>query len=280
MKISQSHLLLAAASLLLLSCGSGTSPEPAPSRPSGMKYIPGGTFQMGQVGVAEPIHSITVSPFYMDSTELTQADYLALMGVNPSYFTGDLNRPVESVSWFDAALYCNKRSKQGGLDTAYRYDAKLVYAGTTTCSLLTNLQVDMTKNGYRLPTEAEWEYTCRAGTTTRCFWGDDSSAGGSYAWDYANSNSTTHPAATKLPNAWGLYDMAGNVWEWCNDWYDTYQSGAQTDPQGAANGSFRVLRGGSWYNDLSGVGDLRSACRGGSSPDGCGDGYGFRCVVR
>jgi len=223
----------------------------------GMRIISGGTFLMGQVGItsAEPVHSVTVSSFYMDTTEVTQADYLALMGVNPSGFPTVTNGPVENMTWFDAVLYCNKRSKRDGKDTVYSYTSVTGTPGDG-CTDLGGLTITMTKNGYRLPTEAEWEYACRAGTTTDYYWGAD--AIDNYAWYSVNSGSTTHPVAGKLPNAFGLYDMNGNVWEWNNDWYGTYVAGAVTDPTGVASGSGRVFRGGSAFHDET---NLRSAYR-------------------
>jgi formylglycine-generating enzyme required for sulfatase activity len=128
---------------------------------------------------------------------------------------------------------------------------------------------------FRLPTEAQWEYACRAGSTTRYCFGDDDSELGEYAWYAANSGNTTHPVGEKKPNAWGLYDMHGNVWEWCQDWYDSgyYAKSPTDDPTGAATGSDRVYRGGSWGNP---AGLCRSADRLGSGPGGRGSFLGFR----
>jgi formylglycine-generating enzyme required for sulfatase activity len=220
----------------------------------------------------------------MDTTEVTQVDYQALMLVNPSYFTGDSLRPVETVTWFDAVLYCNKRSKRDSLDTVYSYTSVTVTPGNG-CTALGGLANDFTKNGYRLPTEAEWEYACRAGSTTDYYWGKnypqttsaDTLAIESSAVCFYNSPTGTQPVATKKPNAWGLYDMSGNVWEWCNDWYGSYSSGSQTDPTGPSTGTYRVLRGGSWnFNVL----DLCSAARFGGAPVNRLNYNGFRCVRR
>jgi formylglycine-generating enzyme required for sulfatase activity len=161
---------------------------------------------------------------------VTQAEYLAVAGSNPSSFTGDANRPVEQVSWNDAVAYC------ATLTTSER-TAGRIPAGW----------------GYRLPTEAEWEYACRAGArTTRFSYDDDLSAAalGNYAWFDPNSGSTTHPVGQKLGNPWGLMDMHGNVFEWCQDYYNTYPVGSATDPQGPASGSTHVIRGGRW-NDIA-----------------------------
>ena len=245
----------------------------------GMTLLNGGTFQMGQLGIAEPIHQVTISSFYIDTTEVTQADYFTLMGVNPSKFIGDSKLPVEQVTWFDAVLYCNKRSKRDRKDTVYLYTGISGIAGNG-CSNLVGLTINYLKKGYRLLTEAEWEYSCRAGTTTKCFWGDDSSAGGNYSWSYINSGSITHIVATKKANPWGLYDITGNVWNWCNDWFGNYSSSVQVDPVGANSGTSKVTRGDCCrYPDIE---YLRSACRANYSPSvsNAGDRYiGFRVLL-
>ena len=191
-----------------------------------MVLIPPGTYTMGcsasnAYGCKsdETQHQVTLTnAFYMSRTEVTQAQWVAKMGGNPSYFRGDTSRPVEQVSWNDIQPFC-------------------------------------TNNGLRLPTEAEWEYAFRAGTTT-AFHGmpgylngtNDDNQLGTIAWFYSNSGSQTRPVAGKAANGFGLYDMSGNVWEWCQDWYGTYASGAQTNPTGPGSGIYRVLRGGSWDN--------------------------------
>jgi formylglycine-generating enzyme required for sulfatase activity len=243
----------------------------------GMKFISGGTFFMGQTGIEVPIQTVTVSAFYMDTTEVTQSDYLALMGVNPSSFSTVTKGPVENMTWFDAVLYCNKRSKRDGKDTVYSYTAVSGTPGNG-CTALGGLAITMTKNGYRLPTEAEWEYACRGGTTGTYYWGEatDSATVCLYCWFYINSGSTTHSVAGKLPNALGLYDMAGNVWEWNNDWYGTYVAGAVTDPTGATSGTNRVMRGGCWGYDAQ---YLRSAQRYFNRPPFRNGDVGFRVAL-
>lgn len=242
-------------------------------------HITGGSFVMGSGDSldrnASPLHQVTVTTLYMDSTEVTQADYQKVMGVNPSYITGDNARPVETVTWFDAVLYCNARSVKSGKDSIYRYTAVSGTPGNG-CTGLTNISIDYTKNGYRLPTEAEWEYACRAATTSAYYWGQ--SIDEAFCWYPVNSDALTHPVGQKIKNAFGLYDMSGNVWEWCNDWYGSYTSGAQTDPTGAATGSSRVTRGGSWY--VLKVEALRSAYRDALGPDKRYNNIGFRCVRR
>ncbi|MBL8028893.1 MAG: formylglycine-generating enzyme family protein [Fibrobacteres bacterium] len=217
-----------------------------------MKQIPGGTFQMGDSTYSKPVHTVNVSTFWMDSTEVTQSDYYAVTGVNPSYHSGNTSRPVEMVTWFDAVLYCNARSKRDGRDTVYRYTSVSgsAYQG---CRDLSGLVLNFSKIGYRLPTEAEWEYAYRAGTTTAYYWSNtwDQPQADTYCWNNNNSRNSTYPVGTKLPNAWGLYDMAGNVWEWCNDWLESYTADTKTNPMGPSTGSYRVLRGGAWVGILT-----------------------------
>jgi formylglycine-generating enzyme required for sulfatase activity len=195
----------------------------------------------------ETRHKVKITKsFYMQTTEVTQAQWKAMMGMgnNPSGFSGD-NLPVECVSWDDAQEFIKK------------LNAKENLAGWT----------------YRLPTEAEWEYACRDGSTTRFCFGDNEGGLDNYCWYDNNSNKQTHPVGTKKPNAWGLYDMHGNVWEWCADWYGDYASSPVSDPKGSASGACRVLRGGGWCFSALGC---RSASRYGSSPV-YGDFYlGFR----
>jgi formylglycine-generating enzyme required for sulfatase activity len=185
----------------------------------GMRFvpIPAGTFTMG---VGSEARQVTLTKaFDLGVYEVTQEQYEKVMGKNPSYFKGPQN-PVENVNWDDAVEFCRKLS-----------------------------ELPEEKSGgyvYRLPTEAEWEYACRAGTTTKYSFGDSDKELGDYAWYSGNSGRTTHPVGGKQPNPWGLYDMHGNVWEWCQDWYGDYPSGSVTDPTGAASGSYRVIRGGSW----------------------------------
>jgi formylglycine-generating enzyme required for sulfatase activity len=215
--------------------------------------IPAGKFMMGPPDSEQgrnkfegPQHEVTLSkPFYVGVTEVTQAQYQAIMGMNPSQFKGATN-PAEMVSWDDATEFCKKLSEK-------------------------------TRQVVRLPTEAEWEYACRAGTATAFSFGDADSALGDYAWYRANSGNTTHPVGQKKPNAWGLFDMHGNVWEWCADWYGVYPKGAVTDPQGAASGSLRVLRGGSWSDGPSD--NCRAAHRSRNYPDYRFSINGFRVVV-
>ncbi|HUU29997.1 MAG TPA: SUMF1/EgtB/PvdO family nonheme iron enzyme [archaeon] len=227
--------------------------------------IPGGDFQMGQDGIATPVHTVTLTTFQMSITEITQGQYVRVMGSNPSGFnTGDDNLPVEQVNWKDAATFCNQLSQAAGLEPCYD---------------LSTWRCDFTRSGFRLPTEAEWEYACRAGTRTNYYTGDNAADLLRAAWYSDNSGQATHPVGLKERNAWGLYDMHGNVFEWCNDWFDQnyYTVSSRYDPTGPASGSDRVLRGGSWFNNAN---FCLSAGRQSYSPDYGYNGLGFRIVRR
>ena len=234
-----------------------------------MVVIPGGWFEMGSAHGnpdERPVHRVWVDGFLMDRFEVTQALYEQLMTANPSHFKGT-NRPVEQISWANAALFCNMRSRAEGLEPCYDEE-------TGECNY--------NANGYRLPTEAEWEYACRAGTTTRYFFGQDPRQLKLYAWYADNSEKRTHPVGQKRPNPWGLYDMYGNVAEWCNDMYapDYYAHSPSRNPHGPKEGKRYVLRGGSWKSSAE---VCRSADRFAEDPgfeDACfaRDTIGFRCV--
>ena len=225
--------------------------------PIEMVFVEGGTFQMGatseQGSDAEddekPVHTVTVSSFYIGKTEVTQNLWMAVMGGNPSYFKKGGNYPVENVSWDDIQEFLSKLNA-------------------------------VTGKKYRLPTEAEWEYAARGGNKSSGYKYSGSNNIGDVAWyDGAwydgNSSEETHLVATKAPNELGIYAMAGNVWEWCQDWYGGYTSSSQTNPQGASSGSFRVLRGGSWYLSAR---LCRVSYRISSYPDSRYDDIGFRLV--
>ena len=229
----------------------------------GMKLvlIPKGTFMMGSPESEEirkkdeTQHQVTISKDYcLSVTEVTQGQYEKVMGTNPSYFRigrirgSSSNHPVEQVSWEDAVEFCKKLS---GLPEEKK-------AGRV----------------YRLPTEAEWEYACRAGSRTAYSFGESSKSLGDYAW--FDVNSQTHPVGEKKTNAWGLCDMYGNVWEWCSDWYGEYPKGAVSDPRGPKEGSRRVVRGGGWFYEAA---DCRSANRVGLDPSRHSFYFGFRLAL-
>ena len=224
----------------------------------GMEFrlIEPGTFMMGspenEAGryEDETQHRVTLTkPYYLGVYEVTQDEYERLMGINPSNFKGRRN-PVESISYDNAIAFIKRLNDLPEEKAAGRV--------------------------YRLPTEAEWEYACRAGSSTAYCFGDDETRLGEYAWYYKNSGETTHPVGEKRPNGWGLYDMHGNVWEWCNDWYGDYPSGSVTDPTGASSGSVRVCRGGGWDYEAA---RCRSATRFGDDPSGRCSSLGFRLVL-
>jgi formylglycine-generating enzyme required for sulfatase activity len=255
--------------------------EETPSPANIMVRINGGTFTMGSpAGEPErrdnegPQHQVTVSSFYMGKYEVTQKEYQEVMGTNPSNFKGD-NLPVENVSWYDAIEYCNKRSQKERLTPAYTIDKKKKDPNNKNKNRFDDLKWTVTwnknANGYRLPTEAEWEYACRAGTTTA--YNTGAVISDNTGWYNKNSDDKTHPVGQKSANTWSLYDMHGNVWEWCWDWYGDYSSGAQTDPVGAASGDYRVRRGGSWSNVAS---STRSVFRLYDNPGSRGNVIGFR----
>jgi len=191
----------------------------------GMVFVEGGTFMMGATSEQEsdafdwekPAHRVTLSDFYIGKYEVTQAQWKAVMGSNPSYFKGD-NLPVERVSWGDCQEFIRKLNERTGLT-------------------------------FRLPTEAEWDYAARGGNRSRGYKYSGSDDIGEVAWYWNNSGKKTHPVGRKRANELGLYDMSGNVWEWCSDWYGDYSSSSQTNPTGPSSGAYRVNRGGGWLGD-------------------------------
>jgi len=264
----------------LLGCGQ-TSHQPAPGvggaekldvlrPPSGgeMSLLPAGEFIMGDSSgqADEKKHAVSVNALYVDRYPVTQEFYEKVMAANPSKRKGAKN-PVEQIRWTEAATFCNKCSEIDGLTPCY--DPK-----TWECSFAAD--------GYRLPTEAEWEYACRAGSTGKYCYGDDPSALPQYAWFKPLSGGKPRPVGQKAPNRWGLYDMHGNVWQWCNDFYSEsyYNESPKENPKGPQTGKKRVLRGGAWDCTAE---KCRAASRFKETPvfpDACfgADSYGFRRV--
>ena len=205
-----------------------------PKSPENMVRVEGGTFQMGDAVYTNdgPVHSVTVSSFSVGRYEVTQKQWRELMGTEPSHFKGD-ELPVENVSFFDALLYCNRLSIKNGMDHCYTIDGR-------------NVSCDFSKNGFRLPTEAEWEFAAKGGIRSAgCKYAGGNSID-AVGWYSGNSGSTTHPVGQKRSNELGLFDMTGNVWEWCWDRYGAYSASPQTDPKGPLSGENRVWRGGAW----------------------------------
>ena len=269
-----------AALAFLLAAGCDRSPREAspPGVPrvataagSAMVLIPAGEFIMGAnegpIDV-KPAHRVRLDAFLMDEHEMAQAIYQKLTGKNPSRRRNPQN-PVEQVTWADAVRCCNLRSAQEGLTPCY--DPQ-----TWACNFAAN--------GYRLPTEAEWEYACRAGTTNRFYFGDNPAGLRTHAWFADDAQSRPHPVGHWPPNAWGLYDMLGNVWEWCNDFYGVkyYRQSPAANPPGPTAGEKRVLRGGAWSSAADTCACWTRNCDEAGFSDVCltMDSNGFRCVRR
>ena len=235
------------------------------------EFVQGGTFRMGSPSGGRdnerPVRSVTVSSFHMARTPTTFAQYDEFARATNRDLPNDRGwgrdeRPVIGVNWHDAVAYANWLSEQDGLTPAYRISG-------------TNVTWDRGANGWRLPTEAEWEFAARGGTQSRGYTYAGSNDVNAVAWYTENSNSRTQPVAGKQANELGLYDMSGNVWEWVWDWFGDYPSRAQTDPTGPSSGSLRVVRGGRWLNPES---LARSANRYAGAPDDRYNHSGFRLV--
>nr|MBP3283329.1 SUMF1/EgtB/PvdO family nonheme iron enzyme [Treponema sp.] len=236
------------------SISSKNTESPRENESCEMVFVDGGRFERKGC-------DITVSSFEMGKYPVTQGLYENVMHKNPSSFRGQ-ELPVECVSWYDAVEFCNALSRKDGFEPCYRGKGSSV-------------KCDLTKNGYRLPTEAEWEFAARGGNQSR---GYEYSGGDNVeevAWYEGNSNNRTHEGWKKKANELGLYDMSGNVWEWCNDWYGEYPDEDENDPCGASSGSSRVLRGGSWYH---GSNACAVSFRNLNNPDNRYYNIGFRIV--
>jgi len=232
----------------------GTGKGDPGALPIKMVQMPPGFFLMGD-DREEPIHRVCISKaFLLGKNPVTNKLFSTIMGKSPSRFKGD-DRPVERVTWFDAVNFCNRLSEKVGLKRFYTIDGE-------------NVTPNWDADGFRLPSEAEWEYACRSGTTGERYGEIDR-----IAWYEKNSNDSTQGVGKKEPNPWGLYDMLGNVWEWCWDWYGSYSNEDQKDWRGPEEGSARVLRGGGW--DYSSV-NCRASARNFLHPFYRGSGLGFR----
>jgi len=266
------------------------------STPADFIRVDGGTFQMGScpISPATPIRSVTVSGFYMSRFQVTQGEWYDLTRMRPSSFTGETdwdgnpvtgvnwwNLPVDSVSWYDTIVFSNRLSIRRGLTPAYLINGSTNpddWGPVPTISDTTWDAVEIVpgSTGYRLPTEAQWEFAARGGIVCHgnyTFSGSNTAA--DVAWYDDNSGGRTHEVGTRQPNALGLYDMSGNVWEWVWDWFDTYPDVDETDPAGAAAGDSRVFRGGCWYSPPE---EARSAIRNVGLPVSRYNSLGFRVV--
>ncbi len=248
-----------------------TAPTKEITNTIGMKLvlIPSGEFLMGSPDSdkdardnEKPQHHVQITrPFYLGIHEVTQGQYRAVTGENPPRFKGSSDDlPVNWVSWNEAIAFCDKLSKRDGMKPYHHFGGSVQRLGG---------------EAYRLPTEAEWEYACRAGSTTRYNFGDDAVSLNEFAWVRGNSGGRSHPVGQKRPNAWGLYDMHGNLWEWCEDWYDEmyYQHSPGADPLGPSRAASRVFRGECWLDPPPAC---RSAFRVGLAPGMRANYLGFR----
>jgi len=262
--------------------------------PVEMVWVPGGSFELGrEIGTAgsgdvTPVSTVTLTGFYIGKYEVMQAQYYSVMGSNPSNFSsnpvvGEIQgrRPVELVSWYDAIVFCNRLSMKEGLTPAYSINGSTNPTNwgsvpTSSSAVWNNVEIVSDSTGYRLPTEAQWEYAAKGGNGSP---GNFTFAGSNnvndVAWHSGNSGSRTHAVGLKQPNGLGIYDMSGNVSEWCWDWRWDYTSEAKTNPVGAASGSYRVRRGGGWNGDGQ---NLRSAYRDYGDPFYRGYNIGFRLL--
>ena len=317
MKTQSKHLfllgLLTFVAIIATGCPHKSRPEPTPSSATvqGMVKLElkGKSFQMGAdyAGADDrekPVHNVTFTrDIYMCDHEVTQAEWQAVMGNNPSYFQGEEadkkvadgevqeNRPVEWVSWYEAVAFCNELTKKENItaravapkeiDYVYFSDSAFTTPYTKSNAgayRLPYMKIEAT--GYRLPTEAEWEYAARGGETSinKAVWAGTTTETelGNYAWYKDNSNKKTHEVKKKQANGYGLYDMSGNVWELCWDWYGNYEKTDAIDPTGASSGTLRVIRGGSGSSKYASF--CRASRRGSSSPDTRNFFLGFRLV--
>jgi formylglycine-generating enzyme len=264
-----------------------SGPDPAFG---GLVLVQGGSFKMGDtagLGVGsdvkglyeaqpdeKPLRTVTVSSFYISPTEVTQEEFFNVLGINRSYYKND-KAPVDKVSWYDCIEYCNKRSTQEGLTPVYTLDKSKRDPNNSNANDKQKWIItwNANANGYRLPTEAEWEYAARGGPLSKSFVFSGSNDPDEIGW-FSNTSTASMPVGQKKANELGLYDMSGNVWEWCWDWYGPYDVKALKDPRGPNWGARRVIRGGGWTNPAQ---DLRVCNRGDTNYEFAGDiNLGFR----
>lgn len=272
-----------------------------------LALIPGGNFKMGSEQCPrgpgldaymdeKPLHDVRVDTFYMSRYMVTQKQYRDIMGESPDCWAGD-DLPVVNVNWYQAVEFCNRLSELHGRRPYYKINKKLRDRGNMSAEDSFRFSVSAAGgSGFRLPTEAEWEYACRAGTTTVYYWGDE--IDGDYCWYRGNSGRgvpedlysqlsleefmqmdfSAHPVGEKEPNGFGLYDMSGNVFQWCWDWYDGdyYSVSPVENPAGPGHGRYRVMRGGDWGNSAH---NLRSASRHRAHPGNSSCNFGFRIAA-
>jgi formylglycine-generating enzyme required for sulfatase activity len=257
---------------------------------AGLVFVQGGSFKMGDTaglgvgsdvkGIYEaqpdekPVRNVTISSFYISPTEVSQEEFFNVLGINRSYYKNDKS-PVDKISWYECIEYCNKRSIQEGLTPAYTIDKSKRDPNNSNAKDKQKWIItwNANANGYRLPTEAEWEYAARGGALSKGFIFSGSSDADEVGW-YSKTSTASMPSGQKSPNELGLFDMSGNVWEWCWDWYGPYDVKAIKDPRGPNWGARRVIRGGGWTNPAQ---DLRVCNRGDTNYEFAGDiNLGFR----
>ena len=263
------------------------------SIPQNFVLVEGGTFQMGSLSGRDnekPMRQVTVKSFYINKYPVTQKEWFDVMGTtirqqrdmqidrrfaSTTLYGEGGNYPIYYVNWFDAVEFCNKLSEMEGLNPVYTISERTPETGFPVTNAV--VTADWNANGYRLPTEAEWEYAAKGGNKSRpASISREAETLDAEAWHMGNSKGSTNPVGTKKPNALGLYDMRGNVWEWCYDRYRTYPREAQTDPTGPASGLNRTRRGGAW--DSPGR-DASSTSRGSDSPANKFFNMGFRLAL-